>query len=277
MATSELTGKTVLLTGATDGLGRALAADLAGRGATLLLHGRDENRGSATLTEVAGASGSDRLSWYRADLASLAEVRGLAEVVGRDHDRLDVLVSNAGIGSDVPGGGARQESADGIELRFAVNYLAGFALTHLLWPQLATAPSARVVSVSSAGQAPIDFDDVMLERSYSGIQAYCQSKLAQIMMTFDLAGGGDGDPSVVATALHPSTYMPTKIVHSPVSTIADGVRATSRLAWQLPPDQVDGQYFSVERPARAHTQAYDLDSRARLRRLSEELTKTGQH
>ena len=149
MATFELTGKTVLLTGATDGLGRALAADLAGRGATLLLHGRDEDRGSATLTEVAEASGSDRLSWYRADLASLAEVRGLAEAVGRDQDRLDVLVSNAGIGSDVPGGGARQESADGVELRFAVTYLAGFALTHLLWPQLATAPSARVVSVSS--------------------------------------------------------------------------------------------------------------------------------
>ena len=93
--------------------------------------------------------------------------------------------------------------------------------------KLATAPSARVVSVSSAGQAPIDFDDVMLERSYDGIQAHCQSKLAQIMMTFDLAGGGDGDPSVVATALHPSTYMPTKIVHPPVSTIADGVQATS--------------------------------------------------
>ena len=137
MATSELTGKTVLLTGATDGLGRALAADLAGRGATLLLHGRDDDRGSATLAEVAEVSGSDRLSWYRADLSLLAEVRGLADVVGRDHDRLDVLVSNAGIGSDVPGGGARQESADGIELRFAVNYLAGFALTHLLWPQLA--------------------------------------------------------------------------------------------------------------------------------------------
>jgi NAD(P)-dependent dehydrogenase (short-subunit alcohol dehydrogenase family) len=137
MATLELTGKTVLLTGATDGLGRVLAADLAGRGSTLLLHGRDEDRGSITLTEVADATGSDRLSWYRAGLASLAEVRGLAEDVGRDHDRLDVLVSNAGVGSDVPGGGARRKSADGVELRFAVNYLAGFALTHLLWPQLA--------------------------------------------------------------------------------------------------------------------------------------------
>jgi NAD(P)-dependent dehydrogenase (short-subunit alcohol dehydrogenase family) len=152
MATSELTGKTVLLTGASDGLGRALAADLAGRGATLLLHGRDDDRGSATLAEVAEVSGSNRLSWYRADLSLLAEVRGLADAVGRDHDHLDVLVSNAGIGSDVPGGGARQESADGIELRFAVNYLAGFALTHLLWPQLATATSARVVSVCRRGR-----------------------------------------------------------------------------------------------------------------------------
>jgi NAD(P)-dependent dehydrogenase (short-subunit alcohol dehydrogenase family) len=275
MATFELTGKTVLLTGATDGLGRALATDLAGRGAILLLHGRDEDRGRATLGDVADATGSDRLSWYRADLSSLAEVLRLAEAVGRDHDHLDVLVSNAGIGSDVPGGGARQESADGIELRFAVNYLAGFALTHLLWPQLAAAPSARVVSVSSAGQAPIDLDDVMLERSYSGIQAYCQSKLAQIMMTFDLAGGGGGQPSVVTTALHPSTYMPTKIVHSPASSVADGVRATSRLIWELPPEEVDGQYFNVERPARAHAQAYDLDARARLRHLSAELAKTG--
>jgi NAD(P)-dependent dehydrogenase (short-subunit alcohol dehydrogenase family) len=273
MATSQLTGKTVLLTGATDGLGRALAADLAARGATLLLHGRDEERGQTTLAEIATASGSDRLFWYRADLSSLSEVRGLAEAVGRDHPRLDVLVSNAGIGTDVPGGGARQESADGIELRFAVNYLAGFTLTHLLWAQLAAAPSARVVSVSSAGQAPIDFDDVMLEHSYSGAQAYCQSKLAQIMMTFDLAAGAGGATSVVATALHPSTYMPTKIVHSPVSTVADGVRATSRLVWDLPPEQVDGRYFNVERSARAHAQAYDPDARAHLRQLSAELAK----
>jgi NAD(P)-dependent dehydrogenase (short-subunit alcohol dehydrogenase family) len=277
MATSELAGKTVLITGATDGLGRALAADLAGRGATLLLHGRDGERGRATLAEVAEATGSDRLYWYRADLASLAEVRELANAVGRDHTHLDVLVSNAGIGTDVPGGGARQESADGIELRFAVNYLAGFALTHLLWPQLAAAPSARVVSVSSAGQAPIDFDDVMLERSYNGTQAYCQSKLAQIMMTFDLADGRGGTPSVVATALHPSTYMPTKIVHSPISTVADGVLATSRLVWDLPPEQVDGRYFNVQRAARAHEQAHDACARARLRQLSAELAKTEHH
>jgi NAD(P)-dependent dehydrogenase (short-subunit alcohol dehydrogenase family) len=273
MTTSEMAGKTVLLTGATDGLGRALAADLATRGATLLLHGRDEERGRSTLADIATESGSDQLFWYRADLSSLAEVRDLAEAVGRDHTHLDVLVSNAGIGSDVPGGGARQESADGIELRFAVNYLAGFALTHLLWSQLAAAPSARVVSVSSAGQAPIDFEDVMLERSYSGVRAYCQSKLAQIMMTFDLAGGAGGAASVVATALHPSTYMPTKIVHSPISTVADGVRATSRLVWDLPPEQVDGQYFNVERPARADAQAYDPAARARLRQLSAELAK----
>ena len=196
-------------------------------------------RAFGSIRGVSGAVPRAAGAVYAPARRTAAPRRGLADAVGRDHDHLDVLVSNAGIGSDVPGGGARQESADGIELRFAVNYLAGFALTHLLWPQLATALSARVVSVSSAGQAPIDFDDVMLERSYSGIQAYCQSKLAQIMMTFDLTGGGNGDPSVVATALHPSTYMPTKIVHSPVSTVADGVRATSRLVWQLPPDRVD--------------------------------------
>ena len=95
------------------------------------------------------------------------------------------------------------------------------------------------------------------------------------MMTFDLAGGGDGAPSVVATALHPSTYMPTKIVRSPISTITDGVRATSRLVWQLSPDQVDGRYFDVERAARAHAQAYAPGSRARLRQLSEGLPQTG--
>jgi NAD(P)-dependent dehydrogenase (short-subunit alcohol dehydrogenase family) len=247
----------VLVTGATDGLGRALARALADGGHTVLVHGRSEERIADVLAELGGDARG-----YRADLSSLAEVDRLADELLAGPP-LDVLVNNAGIGSDVPGGGARQVSADGYELRFAVNYLAGYRLTHRL---LEAAPPGRVVNVSSAGQTAIDFDDVMLEHGYSGVRAYCQSKLAQIMFTFDLA-----DDGVVATCLHPSTYMPTKIVHSPISTIADGVEATMRLI-TAPADEVTGRYFNVLREARADPQAYDTGARANLRALSEELT-----
>jgi NAD(P)-dependent dehydrogenase (short-subunit alcohol dehydrogenase family) len=247
----------VLVTGATDGLGRALAKALADAGETVLVHGRSEERIAATLAEIGGDARA-----YRADLASLDEVDRLADEVLADEPQLTALVNNAGIGSDVPGGGARQESADGIELRFAVNYLAGYRLTQRL---LALSPG-RVVNVSSAGQMAIDFDDPLIEHGYGGVRAYCQSKLAQIMFTFDLADSG-----VFATCLHPSTYMPTKIVHSPISTIADGVEATMRLI-TAPAEDVTGRYFNVLREARADPQAYDTEARENLRALSEELT-----
>jgi len=266
-------GRTVLITGATDGLGRALAADLAGRGARVLVHGRDPAKVSETAREVA-ASGS-----YVADLASLAEVRRLADEVGRDHRELDVLVSNAGIGTTLPGDGARLESADGYELRFAVNHLAGFLLTRLLEPLLvAAAPGARIVNVASAGQWPIDFDDVMLERSYDGSRAYAQSKLAQIMATFELADRLD-DRGVAANALHPATYMPTKmVIHargSGVSPLEEGVEATARLAADRALDGVTGRYFDGTREARADAQAYDAAARRRLWDVSERLTGLG--
>jgi NAD(P)-dependent dehydrogenase (short-subunit alcohol dehydrogenase family) len=255
----------VLITGATDGLGRALASAADEAGATVLVHGRSEERIADTLGEL-----SDRARAYRADLASLAEVRRLADEVLAAEPRLDVLINNAGIGTTVPGGGARQESADGHELRFAVNYLAGYALTRRLLDLLRRSTPARIVNVSSGGQAPIDFDDVMLERRYDGVQAYCQSKLAQILFTFDLADELAGS-GVIATCLHPATYMPTKIVPSPISSIQDGVDAT----WQLmtrPPDEVNGRYFNGPRESRADGQAYDAGARRRLRELSERLT-----
>jgi len=255
----------VLITGATDGLGRALARAADEAGATVLVHGRSEQRIADALGEL-----SDRARAYRADLASLAEVRRLADEVLAAEDRLDVLVNNAGIGATVPGGGARLQSADGHELRFAVNYLAGYALTHRLLDLLKRSAPSRIVNVSSAGQAPIDFDDVMLERSYDGITAYCQSKLAQILFTFDLTEELDGT-GVIATCLHPSTYMPTKMVASPISTIQDGVDATLRLMTD-PPGEVAGRYFNVQREARADGQAYDADARRRLHELSERLT-----
>ena len=254
----------VLVTGATDGLGRALAGALAEAGDTVLVHGRNEERIAETLAEIGGEARP-----YRADLASLEEVDRLADEVLAAEPRLDALVNNAGIGSDVPGGGARQESADGIELRFAVNYLAGYRLTRRLLDRLRESSPSRIVNVSSAGQTAIDFDDPLIEHGYSGVRAYCQSKLAQIMFTFDLAEELDGS-GVAATCLHPSTYMPTKIVHSPISTIADGVEATLRLLTS-PAGEVAGRYFNVLREARADSQAYDTGARRKLRELSDEL------
>ena len=254
----------ILVTGATDGLGKALATQLASGDATVLLHGRDDARGQRTVDEIRDATGNDRLRWYRADFAALDEVREMADRVARDEPRLDALVNNAGIGVTLPGDGARMESRDGYELRFAVNYLAGFLLTRRLVPLLVDSAPARIVNVSSAGQAPIDFDDVMLERDYNGVQAYCQSKLAQVMFTFDLAEEL-ADARVTANCLHPATYMPTKMVtHSgtrPVSTLEEGTRATLRLVVAPELAEVTGRYFDGEAESRAHPQAYDIDAR----------------
>ena len=259
--------QTVLVTGATDGLGRALALDLAGRGAEVWVHGRDDSRGDQTLKEIRAEHPDARVHWVRADLASLDEVRGLAAAMA--DIPLDVLVSNAGIGGEGP----RQESADGFELHFAVNYLAGYLLTRSLLPTLtasAAGGGARIVMVSSLGQQALDFDDVMLTRGYSGMRAYCQSKLAQIMFTFDLADELEGT-GVTANALHPATYMPTKMVAHPISTIAEGEEATARLVADPDLDGVTGRFFDGLREARADDQAYDAEARRRLRELSDRL------
>jgi NAD(P)-dependent dehydrogenase (short-subunit alcohol dehydrogenase family) len=257
-------GRVVLITGATDGLGRALVDHLAEQGHTVLAHGRDPER----LRDLPAAR------TYRADLGSLREVARVADELLARERRIDVLVNNAGIGTTLPGDGARLLSADGYELRFAVNYLAGYLLTRRLLPRLIESAPARIVNVASAGQAPIDFDDPMLERGYSGQRAYGQSKLAQILMTMDLAEELR-DSGVTATALHPGTYMPTKMVHhsgiTPRTALADGVAAVARLAVDPELDGVTGAYFDGIREASAHQQATDLDARLRLRELSLEL------
>ena len=238
------------------------------------LHGRDAGKGEATLRELRAATGNERLTCSLADLSSLAAVRRLAEQVIAEENRLDVLVNNAGIGTSPSDGRKREVSEDGFELRFAVNYLAPFLLSHLLAPLLARSGGARIVNVSSAGQAAIDFDDVMLERSYDGIRAYSQSKLALVMLTFDLAEELRND-GVTANCLHPGTFMPTKMVletgTSPVDSLESGVEATLRLAADPALDGVTGRYFQRKDDALAHPQAYDLDARRRLRELSAEL------
>ena len=262
--------QTILVTGATDGLGRALAGELAARGATVLVHGRSGERVDDVVREFGGGARG-----YVADFSSLGQVRALAGAVERDHRRLDLLVNNAGIGSG-PRGSGREVSEDGYELRFAVNYFASFLLTNLLLPLLRRSAPARIVNVSSAGQAPIDFDDVMLERGYSGMRAYAQSKLAQILFTFELAerlrAEGAG---VTVNALHPATLMNTKMVDESygytLSTIEDGVEAVLRLAISPDLDGVTGRYFDRLREARPNAQATETEARARLWALSEEL------
>jgi NAD(P)-dependent dehydrogenase (short-subunit alcohol dehydrogenase family) len=251
----------ILITGATDGLGRGLAAALAERGDTVLVHGRSQERIDATLAELPGEGHRG----YLADLSSLDQVRRLAAELNEAEERLDVLVNNAGIGFE----DERQESADGHELRFAVNYLAGYLLTRELMALLERSAPARIVNVSSAGQMPIDFDDPMIEHGYSGGRAYTQSKLAQILFTVDLA---ERLPEgVTVTALHPATFMPTKMVPSPTSTLEEGVEATKRLVDDPELEGVSGAYFNGRREQQADPQAYDAGARRQLRELSERL------
>lgn len=258
---------TILLTGATDGLGRALAQRLASEGARLILHGRDRDKLARTAAELAADDGEPETAV--ADLADLAQVRDLAEQVRQRTDRLDVLICNAGIGASGPAGRDRLTSADGYELRFAVNYLAGFLLTLELLPLLratgrASEEPARVVNVASLGQQALEFDDLMIERGYSGGRAYCQSKLAQIMATFTLAERLPAE-EVTVTALHPGTYMPTKIVTGEhIDTLETGVAATRRLAVDPEVSGVTGRFYDRTTESRAHDQAYDEQARAEL-------------
>jgi NAD(P)-dependent dehydrogenase (short-subunit alcohol dehydrogenase family) len=263
----------ILITGSTDGLGKHLARVLAARGATVLLHGRDPNRGERVLREIREVSQREDHRFYLADFSSLEEVRRLAREIEAKQGRLDVLLNNAGIGAGRPG--ARRElSRDGYELRFQVNYLAGFLLTFLLLPRLQRTAPARVVNVASIGQAPIDFDDPMLERGYNGWRAYRQSKLAQIMFTFELAARLGG-VEVAVNALHPATLMDTKMAReafaSPMSSVDEGAEATLRLATAPELAGITGRYFNGTREARADPQAYDPLARHRLWDLSERL------
>jgi NAD(P)-dependent dehydrogenase (short-subunit alcohol dehydrogenase family) len=266
---TDATEATILVTGATDGLGKRVAQELAAMDATVLLHGRSPQRLEATREELRSQTGTERVNSYLADLSSLAAVRDLAVRILSTHDRLDVLINNAGIIAR-----ERKESEDGYELTFEVNYLSHFLLTRLLLPLLRDSAPARIINVASAGQSPLDFSNLMLEQGYDAMKAYSQSKLAQIMFTFELSEHLR-NTGVSVNALHPASLMDTKMVEATfgytMSTVEEGAQAVVRLAVSKEVEGVTGRYFDGTREARANRQAYDPRVRNRLWVLSEQL------
>jgi NAD(P)-dependent dehydrogenase (short-subunit alcohol dehydrogenase family) len=249
----------ILVTGSTDGLGRRVAAELARRGAHVIVHGRDPAKVDEAVGETGAAEG------LVADLADLAQVRRLADEAGE----LDTLVNNAGVIEP-----ERRESADGYELTLAVNHLSHFLLTELVLPRVRE--PARIVNVSSIGQAPLDWDDLMFVRGYEGYTAYAKSKLAQVLFTMELAERLAGR-EITVNALHPATLMATKIVTGnlgrPRSSVEEGVEAVVRLVADPELDGVSGRFFDGTRESAAHGQAYDAAARRRMWVESERLTR----
>lgn len=264
-------GKTVLITGSTEGLGRSLALALAAQGARVIVHGRDAAGGQALVDEIT-RSGRGSAVFYAADFSSLQAVRDFAATIGKAYPKLDLLVNNAGlaVAEDQP----RRLSADGNELQFQVNYLAGWMLANLLRPNLAAAAPSRVINVSSGSAAPIDFDDVMLARPGAAARGYGQSKLAQVTMTVALAPSFAKD-GITMIALHPATLMDTALVRglgiTPESTVEQGRDHVMSLitapSLQAGAFYVDGQVSEPSDP-----QPYDAAARAKLMALSAQLT-----
>lgn len=218
--------QTILITGSTDGIGKLTALQFAKLGAHVLVHGRNKEKLSAVVDELKNLSGNEKVEGLEADFSSLDDVRLLAEEVIHHYSQIDVLINNAGVGF-VDG----IKSKDGYELRFAVNYLAPFLFTQLILPSLRNAVPSRIINVSSVGQHPIDFDDIMLERKFDSVKAYRQSKLALIMFTIDLADRLK-DENITVNSLHPGTYLNTNMV-----------RSAGLTPWGNPETGADAEFF----------------------------------
>jgi NAD(P)-dependent dehydrogenase (short-subunit alcohol dehydrogenase family) len=264
--------QTIVITGATSGLGRALVERLAKAGATVVAHGRDAERLARTREEIRKATGR-AVDTVQADLADLTQVDRMADEVLDRYPQLHALVNNAGVGFGPPGG-AREVSADGIELRFAVNHLAGYLLAQRLADRLVASAPSRIVQVASIGQLALDLDDPLTEQDYHGVTAYRRSKLAQVMASYDLAADL-ASTGVSVNAVHPATLMDTAMVresgYAPASSVEEGVDAVARLITDPELDGVSGRYFEGSREARPDPQADDPVVRSWLRGLSDAL------
>ena len=275
--------KLCLITGGTSGIGRAAGVQLARQGAAVLLTGRDPARGQAAVAEVRDHGG--QAEFLSADLSTMAGVRALADEVLRRGEPLHVLVNNAGL----IGTPTRRVTADGFEEVFAVNHLAPFLLTHLLGDLLAAAAPARVVTVSSdahRGVSQVDFDNLQSERHYKPFRAYCQSKLANVLFTYELARR-TADRGVSSNCLHPGVVRTGiwreagglwawfGIVGKPfmISAARAGASVT-RLASAPELEGVSGKYFHRAHEKMSSPGSHDLQAAARLWEVSSRLTGT---
>ncbi len=266
--------QTVLITGSTDGLGLTLAEMFAGRGASVILHGRNPEKGQKTLHQLLTKTGNKNLKYFNADFSSLQSVRDLGGQIKKEYQNIDILINNAGIGGGKTN--TRSLSVDGYELVLAVNYLAPFLLTHLLLPLLHHTEISKIINISSGSQYPLDFDDLQLEQHYTVRRAYAQSKLALIMFTFTLAGQSK-DSKLRVNAIHPETLMETKMVLEAYGSAETPVRAGAENVFYVATapelDNITGAYFNKKEQAEADDQAYDLIARDTLYRISRHLVR----
>ena len=264
--------RVALITGATSGLGRAVARALAQRGMHVLVHGRDSDRAEAVAGQIQASRGSVRT--YLADLSSLEQTRALADRISSNHAVIHLLINNAGIGPGRPPYRKRTLSADGQELRFAVNYLAPALLARRLVPGLKSGERPRIVNVASAAQAPLDFADLRMDHHYTGTRAYYRSKFALVAFTFDLAAEL-ANTVITVNCVHPASLMNTHLVRRawvpPMSSISTGVRAVMNLAVEPTGAAVTGRYFDGCREAKAHDAAYDPAIQSSLRAVTNEI------
>jgi retinol dehydrogenase 14 len=279
--TASMTGKTVLITGGTGGIGRATAVRLASMGARLGIVGRDLGRTQRAAAEIASESGNGIVDAFGADMSSQAEVRRLASEVLAAYPRLDVLINNVG-----GFWSHRHVTADGLERTFALNHLAPFLLTGLLLDRLIATAPARIVTVASGAQSMgiIAFDDLMGERKFSGQQAYNQSKLANVMFTYELARRLTGT-GVTATALHPgmtntsfSAEDPSRLFAPLVMVMRPFMKKPQRaadtpvyLASSQAAGGLTGEYFADRKPKKSNKSSYDAKTTARLWSVSADL------
>jgi NAD(P)-dependent dehydrogenase (short-subunit alcohol dehydrogenase family) len=276
-----MAGKSVLVTGGTGGIGMATAAALAALGARVGITGRDQARAAAAAAGIRAATGNPAVDVFTADMSVQAEVRRLAAQVADTYPRLDVLVNNVG------GFWAhRHVTADGLERTFALNHLASFLLTNLLLDRLTASAPARIVTVSSGAQARgrIDVDDLQGERNYSGQRAYSQSKLANVMFTYELARRLEGT-GVTATVLHPGVVRTSFGAEDQAAHVAFVIRAARPfmktpaqgavtpvyLASSPQVEGVTGQYFANRKPKTSAYADRDTAAAARLWQASSDL------